>query len=116
MRLYYVLLVLVPPMAWAVWQLVSPEPLILPVTAGILLLVLGGLAGLRIGTDSVGRFVKELIGLNKYLGEQNLDLVEMNLKLLGQLSRTQVETQDSAEREPVEPQDSSKREPVEERK
>jgi hypothetical protein len=88
-------------MAWALWQLATQDPLIPPLAAGLLLVILGSLAGLRIGTDSVGRFLKELTALNKYLGERNRDLAEMNHTLLKQLSLKQAEPQDSTMCEPV---------------
>ena len=64
------------------WQLFAAQPVISPLAAGILLFFLGLVAGVRLGTDSMGRFVKEHGTLNKYLAEQNRDLAEMNLFLL----------------------------------
>ena len=96
MRAYAVALLILPLVAWAMWQLVAPEPFISPLASGLILVVLGGLAGLRIGTESFGRFVKDLTALNKYLGEQNRDLAEMNQVLLKDLLTRREDTQDSA--------------------
>lgn len=102
MRPYYVWLVLLLPTAWAASQLATSEPLMPPLSAGLLLLVVGGLAGLRIGADSVRHFVRELTALNKYLGEQNHDLVEMNHHLLRQIPLKRRKPQPSTEYEPAE--------------
>jgi hypothetical protein len=59
--------------------------MISPLVSGLILIIVSGLAGLRIGTETAGRFVNDLITLNKQLGEQNQDLAEMNHMLLKQV-------------------------------
>ena len=68
--------------AWAIWQLCVPEPVLPPLLLSLLLMVLGLLGGLRAGTDSATRFVKDLTRLNHVLAEQNRDLSEANHVLL----------------------------------
>ncbi len=45
---------------------------------GAILLGLGLLIGLRLGSDSASAFVKDLLRLNKFMAEQNNDLTELN--------------------------------------
>jgi hypothetical protein len=49
-----------------------------PTAMGALLLGLGLLVGLRLGSDSASRFVKDLLRLNKFLADQNNQLSELN--------------------------------------
>ena len=49
---------------------------------GLLLFVVGLLAGLRIGTSHATRFVRDLLRLNRYLTDQHNELCAMNSRLL----------------------------------
>jgi len=49
-----------------------------PTVMGALLLGLGLLIGLRIGSESALTFVKDILRLNKFLAEQNNQLTELN--------------------------------------
>lgn len=68
--------------AAALWQLRVVDPALPRWISGLMLVVSGLLAGLRIGAESAIRFAGDLIRLNKYLAEQNRDLVETNHELL----------------------------------
>ncbi len=60
------------------WELSRSEPTVPPAAMGALLLGLGLLVGLRLGSDSATIFVKDLLRLNKFLAEQNDQLTELN--------------------------------------
>jgi len=82
MRKHVAWLLLLPFAVFALWQLQVAAPAIPRWSSGLILAVAVLLAGLRIGAESAGRFVGDLIRLNKYLAEQNRDLVETNHELL----------------------------------
>lgn len=86
MRPQIVWALMISAVAVLVWQLHTPEAVIGGVAAGLLLLLLGILAGLRIATDSLTNLMKDLVMLNKYLAEQNQDLSEMNQMLLKEVA------------------------------
>lgn len=86
MRPHLVWSVLLVPTTCAIWQTQAQEPFLSPLAIGILLLLVGIIAGLRLATDSATRFVRDLTVLNKYLAEQNRDLAEMNRLLLQKTS------------------------------
>lgn len=60
------------------WQSSFEDPFLSSQLSGVLLLFVGLLAGLRIGTDSATRFTKDLTRLNKVVVEQNRELLELN--------------------------------------
>ena len=70
------------PALFALWQLPHDEPLLSPLTSGLILLAIGVVVGLRIGTDSATRYVKDLARMNKFLAELNSELVHQNHELL----------------------------------
>jgi hypothetical protein len=53
-----------------------------PTVIGLLLFGLGGVAGLRAGSDSGTRLMSDMLRLNKILAEENSALVEQNQMLL----------------------------------
>jgi hypothetical protein len=63
------------------WAL-HAQPTIPPMLVGLLLFVLGGVAGLRAGSDSGTHLMSDMLRLNKILAEENLALVEQNQMLL----------------------------------
>ncbi len=68
------------------WELGQGEPhLPLPVT-GLLLVGITGLAGLRIGTDYATTFVRDTIRTNKFLTQQNQELIDLNRHYMKSLS------------------------------
>ena len=97
MRSYFAWMILFPVAIGSLWQLWTPEPFISSVVAGLLLLFVGGLAGLRIGTDSALQFVRDLARLNEYLAEQNSDLAQCNHRLLIQVLAEANEMRELAE-------------------
>lgn len=87
MRPRLVLIVLVPAAIGVLWQSQGSPPMMGPFASGLLLLILGGLLGLRLATDSATRFVGDLARLNAYLAEKNRDLAALNHRLLKELLR-----------------------------
>jgi hypothetical protein len=73
-------------LAFLLWQLTVAAPLWPPALSGLLLIVIGVLAGLRIGADSAAAYMRDVQRLNKILAEQNRELQEANAILLKQLS------------------------------
>jgi hypothetical protein len=69
-------------MAWLLWQTTASEPLLPHVASGLLLLVVGVLAGLRIAADSAAAYIRDLQRLNKLLADQQRELEEANWRLL----------------------------------
>ena len=59
-------------------DLARSDPAVPPYAMGTILLGLGLLIGLRLGSDSASAFVKDLLRLNKFMAEQNNDLTELN--------------------------------------
>ena len=72
--------------AFLLWQIASAEPLWTPAVSGLLLVVIGVLAGLRIGADSAAAYTKDVHRLNKLLADQNRELQDANAILLKQIS------------------------------
>jgi hypothetical protein len=72
-------------LAFLLWQISATEPLWPRAASGILLAVISVLAGLRIGADSAGAYIKDVHRRNKVLAEQNFQLQDANLMLLRQL-------------------------------
>jgi hypothetical protein len=64
--------------AFGLWELGHSTPNLPPVAWGMILLGLGLLVGLRMGSDSATQFVRDLLRLNKYLANQNEELTELN--------------------------------------
>jgi hypothetical protein len=64
--------------ASGLWDLGRSNPVVPPFAMGALLLGLGLLIGLRLGSDSTAAFVKDLLRLNKFMAEQNNQLTELN--------------------------------------
>ena len=60
------------------WDLTRSDPAVPPFAMGAILLGLGLLVGLRLGSDSATAFVKDLLRLNKLMAEQNNQLTELN--------------------------------------
>jgi len=71
--------------ATGVWLLSRHPTLLPPALVGLLMFLAGGLIGLRVGSDSAARFVKDILRLNKFLAEQNDALAEQNHHLLKRL-------------------------------
>ena len=72
--------------ALLLWQTAAAEPLWPSAVSGLLLIVIGVLAGLRLGADSAASYMKDVQRLNKVLDEQNAELQESNAILLKQIS------------------------------
>jgi hypothetical protein len=68
------------------WQIAVAEPLWPAAISGLLLAVIGVLAGLRIGADSAAAYMADVHRLNKLLAEQNRELQDANAILLKQVS------------------------------
>ena len=64
--------------AYGLWELGSSAPSLPPIAWGMILLGLGLLVGLRLGSDSATQFVRDLLRLNKFLADQNEDLTKLN--------------------------------------
>ena len=62
------------------WELGLAEPHLPRLVTGLLLFGIGGLAGLRTGSDSANALVQDTIRLNKVVMEQNQELIELNMK------------------------------------
>lgn len=69
----------------ALWQLVAPQPSLSPLAAGLMLLLVGILGGMRIATDSLSRFLKDLITINRHQSERNEDLADVNVMMLREI-------------------------------
>jgi len=74
------------PVLVALWQLTQDAPLLSPLVSGLVLLAIGLLTGLRIGTDSAARYSKDLFRKNQFLAEMNSDLANQNHELLKSIS------------------------------
>jgi hypothetical protein len=72
--------------AMLVWQTASAEPVIPRPASGLLLVLIAGLAGIRIGSEGAAAYVKDLHRLNRVLAEQNEELQDLNATLLKQVS------------------------------
>ena len=64
--------------AGCLMDLSRSDPAVPPYTMGAILLGLGLLIGLRLGSDSASAFVKDLLRLNKFMAEQINQLSELN--------------------------------------
>ncbi len=69
-------------LAFLIWQIAVAEPLWPRAVTGLLLAIIGLLAGIRIGTDSVTAYTQDLQRVNKLLADQNQDLQDTNAMLL----------------------------------
>ena len=67
-----------------IWQAVSAGPWLPPVLTALLLLVVGFLAGLRVGAGSAAAYIRDLQRLNKVMAEHQHELEEVNSILLKQ--------------------------------
>jgi hypothetical protein len=67
-------------------QVISDVPLWRQAIAGLLLVAVGLLAGLRLGTHSASAYIKDVQRLNKVLANQNKDLEAANAILLREIS------------------------------
>ena len=94
MRAVLILITLLSVSACALWQLLVRDPVLFPAGLGLLLLIMGLIAGLSMATDSATRFIRDVSRLNRYLADQNNDLAEMNLTLLKKTS-PEKQSQDS---------------------
>jgi hypothetical protein len=72
--------------AFLLWQIAAVGPLWPPAISGLLLVLVGILAGLRIGADSAAAYTRDVHRLNKLLADQNRDLQDANAILLKQVS------------------------------
>jgi len=75
-------------LALGLWLLNAEQSLLSRSTVGFMLFIGGGVVGLRIGFDSALKLLRDLTRLNKFLAEQNADLVERNHCLLKRLVRS----------------------------
>ena len=82
MRPFFTWLIIFVSTALALWQLVTPDASFPALALGLLLWLIGGIAGLRWGADSVAPLIKEMSQLNKYLAEQNEQLAKMDHLLM----------------------------------
>jgi hypothetical protein len=73
-------------LALLLWQVAAAQPLWPAAVSGLLLIIVGVLTGLRIGSDSAAAYMNDVHRLNKVLAEQNSELQEANAILLKQLS------------------------------
>jgi hypothetical protein len=71
--------------ALASWQLIAGDPWLPPIATGLVLLIFGLVAGIRVGYESARKFVEDATRTNKLLAEQNRDLVELNQRLLREM-------------------------------
>ena len=70
------------PALFALGQTFIGQPLLSPLTSGLILLVTGLLAGLRISADSVQSYMAELQRKNNFLAALSRGLAEQNLRYL----------------------------------
>ena len=63
-------------------ELGQAEPHVPRLVTGLLLVGIGGLAGLRRGSDSANTLVQDTIRLNKVVMEQNQELIELNMRYM----------------------------------
>ncbi|MEO2047433.1 MAG: hypothetical protein ABGX16_12780 [Pirellulales bacterium] len=64
--------------AYGLWEMQQSSAHLPPSAWGMILLGLGLVCGLRIGSDSATTFVRDLLRLNKFLADQNEELTELN--------------------------------------
>ena len=64
------------------WELEQTESHLPRLVVGLLLVGIGGVAGLRIGNDSTNALVQDTIRLNKLVMEQNHELIELNMRYM----------------------------------
>ena len=69
-----------------VWHITADVPLWSQAIAGLLLVVIGIIAGLRLGTQSATAYIRDVQRLNKVLISQNKELESANAILLKELS------------------------------
>jgi hypothetical protein len=67
-----------------VWQSAVAEQLWSRAIAGLLIAIIGLLAGIRIGTDAATAYIMDVQRMNKVLAEQNQALQDANTILLRQ--------------------------------
>jgi hypothetical protein len=73
-------------LALLIWQTAAADPFWPPAVSALLLVIIGVLAGLRLGADSAAAYTKDLQRLNKVLADQNRELEDANAMLLRQVS------------------------------
>jgi hypothetical protein len=69
-----------------VWQTAVDEPLWPRTLSGLLMVLISGMAGLRMGSDGSAAYIQDLQRTNKVLADQQRELEEMNANLLRQVS------------------------------
>ena len=62
------------------WELGQAEPHLPRLVTGLLLVGIGVVAGLRIGSDSANALIQDTIRVNKVVMEQNQELIELNMQ------------------------------------
>lgn len=72
--------------AFLIWQTTAAEPLWPHAISAVLLVIIGSMAGLRLGTESAEAYTRDLQRLNKVLDEQNRELAKANAILLKELT------------------------------
>jgi hypothetical protein len=73
-------------LAFLLWQVAAVQPLWPPAVSGLLLILVSGLAGLRIGADSLAAYTNDVHRRNKLLADQNRELQDANAILLEQVT------------------------------
>ena len=73
-------------LAFLLWQVAANQPLWPPVVSALLLIVIGVLAGLRVGADSLAAYTNDVHRRNKLLADQNRELQDANATLLKQVT------------------------------
>jgi hypothetical protein len=69
-----------------VWHITADSPIWSQAIAGLLLVVIGIIAGLRLATRSTTTYIRDVERLNKVLATQNKELESANAILLKELS------------------------------
>jgi hypothetical protein len=73
-------------LAFLLWQVAAAQPLWPHAVSGLLLFVIGVLAGLHIGASSAAAYTNDVQRLNKLLADQNRELQDANAILLKQVA------------------------------
>ena len=73
-------------MMFLFWQTIVEIPIWPRPLSALLLLLLGVLAGIRIGADSAAAYIKDLQRTNKVVVDQNRELQQANAMLLKEVS------------------------------
>jgi hypothetical protein len=69
-----------------VWQVTVNDPVWPNVISAVLLVLISGLAGIRIGATGAAAYIRDVHRLNKVLAEQHQELEELNATLLKQMN------------------------------